>query len=435
VSRVVVDYEELRRMSSVWREAATALARLGCQVAALVASPQVLANAVFAPAAAARFEVAVTTSVAGPHGLAALAGRLAVDSALLTAVVTKEQLVDDLPLHQLRAVGEWAATLPVAIVIDPKRAVREGERRAVALADALPGYLAPFVEPLAVALAPSPLFRLEAAGRRPLTVDPIFGLPVTRLAAASQPGPGGVATSTYLPAWRAAPAGSMAELLRRVGDLELQDRASIAIERVVGTDGVTRFVVLLSGMRRFTDGSDPEDLLGAVAAAVGRSSTYTRCVREALDAAGVPLGAPVLLVGHSQGAIVAMDLAGDPDLNGARVRVVQVIAAASPVSSKAVAPGSHTRVFSIENARDIVTHLDAVNSPDTRQDADRLTYRFADDEHDVGANHDVDLYADRLDDLADSPNPLLHEVETGVRPFLVGSATTTVFTLTNRPEG
>jgi pimeloyl-ACP methyl ester carboxylesterase len=188
-------------------------------------------------------------------------------------------------------------------------------------------------------------------------------------------------------------------------------------------------------MRTFASGSDPEDLVGAAAAAVGSSSTYTRCVSDALDAAGVPRGAAVLLVGHSQGGIVAMDLAGDPAVNGGRVRVAQVITAAAPVSSKIVAAGTGTRVFSIENVNDIVVHLDAVNPPPTRQDAERLTYRFADDEHDTGRNHDVDLYADHMADLSDSPNPLLHEVESHMRPFLTGSASTTVFTLTNRPAG
>ncbi len=126
-----------------------------------------------------------------------------------------------------------------------------------------------------------------------------------------------------------------------------------------------------------TNTADPEDLLGSGAALVRTTTNYTTCVREAIDAALVPRGAQVLLVGHSEGGIVAMDLAGDPAFNGGRVRVNQVVAAGSPISSKPVAAGSGTRVLSIENVNDIVTHLDAADPPATRQSLQRLTYRFA----------------------------------------------------------
>jgi pimeloyl-ACP methyl ester carboxylesterase len=199
----------------------------------------------------------------------------------------------------------------------------------------------------------------------------------------------------------------MASMLDRVADLERQPSASMAIQRVTGTDGVRRYVVLLSGMRQFAPSPDPEDLLGAAAALVGTTTNYTRCVSQALDAAQVPRGAQVLLVGHSEGGLVAMDLAGDGAFSGARVRVTQVVAAGAPISSKMVVFGGGTRVLSIENVHDVVTHLDADDPPIGHQRADRLTYRFAIDEHDVVRSHDVRLYAQQAEVLADSPNPLM----------------------------
>jgi pimeloyl-ACP methyl ester carboxylesterase len=181
-----------------------------------------------------------------------------------------------------------------------------------------------------------------------------------------------------------------------------------------------------------TNTADPEDLLGSGAALVRTTTNYTTCVREAIDAALVPRGAQVLLVGHSEGGIVAMDLAGDPAFNGGRVRVMQVVAAGSPISSKPVAAGSGTRVLSIENVNDIVTHLDAADPPATHQSGDRLTYRFADDEHDIVTSHNVRLYARAAAGLADSPNPLVIGVQQGLRPFMAGSATTTVFNIHDR---
>ena len=110
----------------------------------------------------------------------------------------------------------------------------------------------------------------------------------------------------------------------------------------------------------------------------------------------------------------------------------QVVAAGSPISSKPVAPGSGTRVLSIENVNDIVTHLDAADPPVSHQSLERLTYRFADDEHDIVASHSVSLYARQAAGLADSPNPLMIGVQAGLRPFMGGRATTTVFTMHDR---
>jgi hypothetical protein len=428
----VVDYEELARMSSVWGEAAASLARVGLQVASLAGARALLANAMFDPLGASRAEAGILDAAGGPRGLTSLAAQLEVDSVLLKAVIAKEQYVDDLPLHQLAALERWLVTLPLEAIVDPTRALRDGTRDTAALANAITGYAAPHTQALLELFAPSLRFRLDIAEHRPLSVDPVFGAPLAPLVPGGETTGGSVSISRYTPSWGARPADSISSMLDRVGDLEDQPAASIAVQRVAGTDGVSRYVVVLSGMRSMTDTSDPEDLLGAGAAVVRTRTNYTTCVREAIDAALVPRGAEVLLVGHSEGGIVAMDLAGDPAFNGSRVRVVQVVAAGSPISSKPVVPGSGTRVLSIENVNDIVTHLDAADPPATHQSLERLTYRFADDEHDIVGSHNVSLYARHAAGLADSPNPLMIGVQAGLRPFMAGSATTTVFTLHDR---
>ena len=108
-----------------------------------------------------------------------------------------------------------------------------------------------------------------------------------------------------------------------------------------------------------------------------------------------------------------------------------MIAAGSPISSKVAQAG--TRVFELDNANDIVTHLDAVESPMIDQSVDRLTYRFARDEHDVVRTHAVDLYADQVQGLAGSPNPLYAAMTADLAPYFSGSATTAVFTLADGP--
>ena len=427
MGHVVVDYEELARMSSVWSEAAATMARLGYRVAALATSSDLFVDAVFDPGGAVRAERAIVDAAAGPGGLAPIAASLELDALLLKAVVAKEKLVDDLPIHQLLGVQQWFVTLPMTLLVDPRSTVGSGLARFAALGDALPGYAAPFTESLLATLAPSWRFRADVLERRPLTHDPVFGLPIEPAIALGGRGGGAVTASTAMPPWADDAAPSIEEMLRRVGDLEGAPAAELVVQRVTAPDGVTRAVVYLPGMRHSGFASDPQDLPGAAAAMVARATSYTRCVGEALDAAGLPRGAEVMLVGHSEGGLVAMDLAGDPSFNGGRVHVAQVIAAGSPISSKVALPG--TRVFELDNANDIVTHLDAVESPMTHQTVDRLTYRFARDEHDVVRTHAVDLYADQVHALAGSPNPLYASVIADLVPYFSGTATTAVFTL------
>ncbi len=430
MSSIVVDYEELHRLSAVWGAAARALAAQGSAVALLAAEPAIAENAVFDPLGAARVEWHLAAVVTGPHGLLSVSARLGFDALALQAVVRKEQLVDDLPVAQLGRLAEWLAVAGFRLPFAPAATAHEGAADAVALLDAAATYLAPFSESILQTFSPSERFRSDVAARRPVEVDPILGVSLAAIAAAEPDGPGRVVPSARRWSWGSSPPASAATAIRRVGDLENADDALLAVQRVSAGDGSTRYVVLLPGVRTFAETPDPLDLPGALHALVDGSSAYTRCVGEALDAAGVPAGAPVLLVGHSQGGIVAMDLAGDPEFNGRRVHVTHVIAAGSPVSSK-TAVGA-TRVLSVENVNDVVPHLDAVDAGsavDAPPAASRLTYQFCDDQHDVSRNHDPELYATHLDALRDSPNPRLRQFRSGLAPYFSGETTTTVFAL------
>ncbi len=429
--RIVVDYEELRRMSRVWAAAAKSLAGQALSVVSLAGEPCIATNAVFDPVGAAHADVAILAAAAVPHGLAAMSAKFAADGLALEAVVLKEEFVDDFPVRELAAFDGWLTTAAFRLPFDPGGVLRDGNARLAALSDAGIGYLSPFLEPMLSMLAPSARFRSDVAATRPLQVDPVFGAPLALVGLLAREGPGYVAVSPVRPVWADSPIGSLGSAMRRVSDLEHAPSADLAVERVVAADGTTRWVVELPGMRHMGVSADPEDLSGSVAAMALPATAYTRSVGKALDAAGVPRGAPVLLVGHSEGGIVAMDLAGDPAFNGGRVRVTHVVAAGSPISSKPVAPGSGTAVLSVENVNDIVTHLDAVAAaPETPQ---RLTYQFSADAHDVVQTHDAARYAARIEALDGSPNPLWRGFADGVAPYLQGATATIVFNLADGP--
>ena len=429
--QIVVDYEELRRMSRVWGEAAKSLAGQAVSVAALAAEPCVATSAVFDPIGAARAETAILAAAGVPHGLVAMSAKFAADGLALEAVVLKEELVDDFPIRELAAFDNWLTTAAFRLPFDPGGVWREGNARLSALSDAGIGYLSPFLEPVLSLIAPSARFRSDVVASRTLRVDPVLGLPLALVGVVAPEGPGHVAASPLRPVWADTSIGSLGSALRRVSDLEHTSTADLAVERVVAADGTTRWVVELPGMRHMGVSGDPEDLSGSIAAMALPATAYTRSVAQALDAVGAPRGAPVLLVGHSEGGIVAMDLAGDPAFNGGRVRVTHVVVAGSPISSKQVAAGSGTKVFSVENVNDVVTHLDAVDAaPETPQ---RLTYQFSADGHDVVETHDAARYAARVDALDDSPNPLWRGFAGGAARYLQGATSTFVFNLADGP--
>jgi pimeloyl-ACP methyl ester carboxylesterase len=147
-------------------------------------------------------------------------------------------------------------------------------------------------------------------------------------------------------------------------------------------------VVSLPGIHRFDDGPDPMDLYGAVRGLVGGTSAYAPAVAKALDLACVPRGAEVMLVGHSQGGITALDLAADPRFNGQRVRVTHVITAGSPVSGLHPAPGTGSRVLELDNDADLVPQLDLRDSRRGRADG-RIAVVFRRDDGSIGDDHSL----------------------------------------------
>lgn len=473
MSRVVVDGEDLRLLARHVEDAADELVGILARAHLAAAEPALLATAALDPFGAARAVDALLAALDGPSGLLALSVRVRADGARLVAARLRYELVDNGPwgeLVDLAGVLALTAARPAAALRDPGALAA----RAVDAVEATLTWSAPASEllaPLAAAVlssppvvtaallaTPAPLhglilrgaagrarFVVESVGWRPTSVEPLTGQPLVEWAERWPAGPGaarptsltrpGVSASSVAAAeeWRRvsgrAP-GSLAGSMRRVAALSGLGEGRIAIEAVTGADGVTRYVVELPGIASLRDTPYPQDLPGAVSAAALAPSSYAGAVRRALDLAGVPTGAPALLVGHSQGGVVAMNLAGDPTFNGGRAQVTHVVAAGSPVTHVQALPG--TRVLTVENTHDIVTHLDNEDSRHRAPDGARVDVAFSRDTGSVGANHSARLYADELAALADSPNPRLRAFVAGLAPYLRGRTTTTGWSLTDR---
>ncbi|MCC3769298.1 hypothetical protein, partial [Streptomyces sp. UNOC14_S4] len=139
--------------------------------------------------------------------------------------------------------------------------------------------------------------------------------------------------------------GGICGHLRNLAALGTEGRA--LVQRIAGPDGITRYLVLLSGMSfGLPRHPAPQDLVGAVTPVGRADAPYARAALQAL-ARAVPDGAEVALIGHSQGGVAAMSLAELPEVTE-RWRLTLVVAVGAPVGFKRPRD-PRTRVVSLVN--------------------------------------------------------------------------------------
>ena len=183
------------------------------------------------------------------------------------------------------------------------------------------------------------------------------------------------------------------------------DNGEIAIEEhvTVGEDGTTNrsWTVDIRGTQSFAIGqSGPQDMTTNLQGVAAMASDQLDAVMEAMDAAGISPEEAVEFAGHSQGGIMAAQLAADPAVR-AHYNVVSVVTAGSPTAT--VAP-SDVPVLSYENSGDIVPGLDGSA---TRGD-NVTTVRFHDyeatchPEDPVPSSHSAPLYVDEIRSTLDT---------------------------------
>lgn len=119
------------------------------------------------------------------------------------------------------------------------------------------------------------------------------------------------------------------------------------VDTIVGADGVTRYLVSVPGtqaeigsLQGWSDNSNARNWAANLwAMAQGSQATDAQAVALAIQNAGVPDGANILLTGHSQGGLIAANLAADHDF-AQRYAVDGVITYGSPVENADLHPGS-----------------------------------------------------------------------------------------------
>ncbi|MFN3865673.1 MAG: hypothetical protein ACK4MD_03050 [Demequina sp.] len=180
---------------------------------------------------------------------------------------------------------------------------------------------------------------LEHIGNEPLYVGAVPSIG----SAAERPGPSGVT-----------------ELIEGIGQVRIGEHGAVAIDTVVQPDGTRAHIVRIPGTHDFSlTNASPFDNRTNLVAVNGGDTDTAALVRDALTAAGVLPHEPVMLVGHSQGGIVAATIAADVDHD---FNVTHVVAAGSPADRIECREGVQYLLLSSE--QEVVHQLDGRGTAD-----------------------------------------------------------------------
>jgi len=226
--------------------------------------------------------------------------------------------------------------------------------------------------------------------------------------------------------------GSLEQLLDNLGLTNTGADGEIDIQRI-GEGDDARYIVNLPGTDSWGDDpGDARDLTGNLQLVAGQDTAYTRGIMEAMAAAGIPPGAPVMLVGHSQGGMAAAHLAADPDFQSG-YDVQHVVTAGSPTAQVPHVP-SNTQMLSLENSGDLVPLTDGEDNPD---EPNRTTVVFDGRTGSIGENHSMDTYSagGAAVDASDDPS-INHELDALREDSFLGSddsTSTQSYTIARQP--
>jgi pimeloyl-ACP methyl ester carboxylesterase len=195
--------------------------------------------------------------------------------------------------------------------------------------------------------------------------------------------------------------------------------SNIDVRRVVGANGTVAYIVDIPGTKVWNlpggDKGSANDFGTNIDALAGNETVLQKGIQDAMRRAGVGPNDPVMLVGHSQGGMVAARAAQDFVSNGS-FNVTHVVTAGSPVGRMPIPDG--VQVLSLENNGDIVPHLDAAENPAADN---RTTVKFDNQSGTIGGNHAIGHnYADAAHQLDSSTDPSVRRFRDSAGVFTGG---------------
>ena len=170
----------------------------------------------------------------------------------------------------------------------------------------------------------------------------------------------GVSTKLYAQSRAASPPLSLSILARRLSATGALGQPCIRIERYLAGGGASRWVVYVPGTQDWSlrGSKNPLDMGSNIKAMAGAGLAGSeRAVLLALKQAGVRTGESVLLVGHSQGGIIAANIASQKQ----RFKVAGLVTFGSPIAR--IATPKAGAVIAIQHSNDLVPTLSGAAQP------------------------------------------------------------------------
>lgn len=159
-----------------------------------------------------------------------------------------------------------------------------------------------------------------------------------------------------LPARALAPT-NISQIATRLRVLSNTGQPLVRIEKYQHADS-KRFIVYIPGTQNLSlvPSQNPLDMRSNLQLMAGQSSASSRAVALAMRRAKIGPGDPVMLVGHSQGGLIAAELAARAGSSQVPFKIDQVVTFGAPLGLKD--PAKLPNTLSFENTADLVPKLD-----------------------------------------------------------------------------
>ncbi|MDQ1681627.1 MAG: hypothetical protein QOH99_168 [Frankiaceae bacterium] len=457
--------DDMEATSRVLAAEAAELGRIALAGHRLLLSANLAASAVLDPGGAAASEAAILAALDGPHGVTGRAAGLELMSAGLWAAAATYRATDDalaasdLARHWVTGYAAVCAA-PIVLVAVGAAFVAAPALTGAAAAELSnvdwgrfianhPGLVdeASADAPGGVSALMSPLQPLSGAfafsqGQSPVPMTVAQAAGLVGLAYPDGHGeaianPDATTTSTGTPR-------DLQDILRALATRNSmsagteQGDIDVRIVTTVDASGIAHksYIVDIPGTKDWQfdpsgDRTQPNDVGTNVHGLGGDDTARREGVLQALRIAGAGPADPVMLVGHSQGGLVAMSTALAASESG-EFRITNVITAGAPIGGMPVPRG--TQVLSLENRADIVPRLDGQANADIDN---RVTVTFDDQHHNIGENHSMTTtYLPASAQVDSSADPSVRAFLAGLHgTFLVASGTVTTNVYTIRRTG
>lgn len=415
---VEAKYEDLAAMGDLTSDVAGDTLKTAAAGHKFLVEPDVLASSLLNPGGVVKFEAAMAVALDGPNGLTATSAAIGLRGEAFKASRIAYEMADELAAKGLDA-ARWFGGLAAAA--NPLGTALVGGG-AIA-ADVYLNYDGNWEK----WLVDHPGMVDTLIGMSPGMLSAL-GIPVdlaTTLDLLAATYPDGEAVTTQVGEHNYGAPDNLEDLLnglakRNDGHDDGDEHPSNIDVKIIrdATGKITGYVVDVPGTKDWPlpgQVKSANDLGVNVDAMAGNNTVLQEGIQEALRKAGAHgTDVPVMLVGHSQGGIVAAQATTDLKANG--YNVTHVVTAGSPVGRIDVP--SDVQVLSLENRNDIVPHLDASDNPDS---PNRTTVTFDNQTGGFSGNHAIrENYTDAARQLDSGSDPSVARFKESANVFFSG---------------